>query len=88
MCDLPAAHSLKTIGRLDHCSSPLNFGITRGFSNEFADRGTPRFFRPLLYQLSYLGGAPFYAVRPMLTSHQWILAGAATPHRMSFAVAP
>ena len=49
--------TLKTIGHLDHCSSSLNFGISRGFSKEFVNRGGPRFFRPLLYRMSYLGGS-------------------------------
>ena len=44
------------MSRLDHCSSSLNFGISRGFSNEFVKRRGLRFFRPLLYRLSYLGG--------------------------------
>lgn len=53
----PARRTLKTIERIDHCVSSQKVGISRGFSNEFARRGGPRFFRPLLYRLSYLGGA-------------------------------
>jgi hypothetical protein len=38
MCDLPAA-LFKTIGRLDHGVSSLNFGISREFWSKFANRG-------------------------------------------------
>jgi hypothetical protein len=52
-CDLPAA--LKTIGRRDHCSSSPKIGISCEFPSNFHESRCSRFFRPLLYQLSYLG---------------------------------
>ena len=39
----------------NHCSGTPSVGINRGTAKEFGDRGAHRFFRPLLYQLSYLG---------------------------------
>jgi hypothetical protein len=36
-CDLPAA-LFKTIGRLDHCFSSLNLGISHEFRSSFANR--------------------------------------------------
>jgi hypothetical protein len=34
----------------------LKAGIRREFIRKFGQRGAAQFFRPLLYQLSYLGG--------------------------------
>ena len=54
-CGLPAALarlcSSETI-----CSGGLKRGISREFPNKLARRDSSQFFRPLLYQLSYLGG--------------------------------
>ena len=38
------------------CSEGLKVGISREFPNKLVRWHGSRFFRPLLYQLSYLGG--------------------------------
>jgi hypothetical protein len=57
-CDLPAALQ-------DYCSpKPLlyesKFRYQLRVSEQFPESLSSRFFRPLLYRLSYLGGASFY----------------------------